>query len=346
MQNLIQKSLLYTLLLVFTISCENEVDVSADWEEIAVVYGALNPTDDTNYLRINRAFLDENESALRYIDNPDSLYFESLEVYLDEFRNNSYTKTISASLVNGEDFGLSKDSGFFYSESNPLYQITDKIQASTFINDYTYSLTVRNPLTGYTCSGLTLSNGKPEVTNPVSENSPRTVFPRATDDHNIYVSFKEGKHVRAYTIEMIIRVEEFKTSDPSSSTVIPIKWNLVNGGRTRRLSGFEEAIYLVPSSSFFATISSALTADTSLSRRLVDYDINFYGISEDFSTYLSVTSPSIGIIQKKPEFTNLTNGLGIFTSRHITRFDNQKFDAQTTVEMQLSEFTDYLNFVN
>lgn len=345
MQRGIWKYLLYTLLVAFTVSCENEIDVAADWKEVAIVYGALNPSDEKNYIRINRAYLDERQSAFRFINDPDSLYFDSLIVTLDEIRNGRLNKTIEAKLVDGNDLGIPKDSGLFYFDTNPLYEISEKIEPSTFINDYEYRLTITNPKTGYVCTGRTMSNGKADVSNPVSENSPKKIFPRATEDHNIYVLFQEGKYVRAYTIEMITRVEEFKKDNPSDSRIREVKWNMVNLGKTRSLTNFLESEYLIPSASFFSNLAVQLGVDSSVNRRLVNYDINFYGVSDDFNTYVDVSKPSIGIIQKKPEFTNIENGLGLFASRHITRFQNREFDSTTTVEIQLSEFSSELNFV-
>lgn len=350
MQQHIWKYLFYTLLLPVLYSCENEIDVTADWEEVAVIYGALNPTSDTNYIRINRAYLDENQSALRFINNPDSLYFDSLDILINEYRtvsggNKEFTRSISTTLVDGNEFNLPKDSGFFYSETNPLYQITDEIFPSTFITDYEYELVVTNPKTGYTCLASTISAGGPEVRNPVREGTAITVTPMATEDNIIFIEFQEGKHVRAYSVRMDIRIEEFETENPSNSEIKTVQWTMLTSGRTKNLRGFSQTTYLVSSSDFFATISSQLKVDEKISRRLLDYDLHFYGITDDFDTYLSVSRPSIGIVQKKPEFTNIENGLGLFSSRHIESFRNKQFVPGTTVELNMSKFTSDLNFV-
>jgi hypothetical protein len=48
----------------------------------------------------------------------------------------------------------------------------------------------------------------------------------------------------------------------------------------------------------------------------------FYGGAEDLYTYQEVNRPSIGIVQKKPEYTNISDGLGLFSSSHINSWNH------------------------
>ena len=345
MQNTISVYLLTAAFLLPFSSCDNKLNVAADWEEVAVIYSALNPTDDTNYARIQRAFLDESQSAFKFLNDPDSLYFDTLEVYIEEYSNGNFSKKIDLRLIDGNDVGIEKDTGVFYSDTNPLYFTDEEIRPSTFTTDISYYITVTNPKTGYTCRSSTESVGQAEVYNPINNTSSRTIQPKSNDDNRVYVNFKEGKYVRAYTLDMTIRVEETDTSGAQKKEIKTVNWRMVNLGKTQRIQGFEDKIYLVPSVNFFSALSSQLEANPNIERRLVDYDLTFYGVSDDFNTYLSVSRPSIGIVQKKPEFTNVENGLGLFTSRYITRFENRIFDPSTVTEIQLSETTSNLNFV-
>jgi hypothetical protein len=85
--------------------------------------------------------------------------------------------------------------------------------------------------------------------------------------------------------------------------------------------------------------------DINIERKLVDFDLTFYGISDDFNTYLSVNKPSIGIVQKKPEFTNIENGIGLFASRNIASFENLSFHPSTIGLIQTNEKTKDLGFI-
>jgi len=70
------------ILSVVFYSCKTDFNVVADWQDISIVYGLLDPTDTAQYIKINKAFLDKNTSALIIAQNPDSLYYQNLDVEL------------------------------------------------------------------------------------------------------------------------------------------------------------------------------------------------------------------------------------------------------------------------
>ncbi|MFT4599172.1 MAG: hypothetical protein ACJAR8_001772 [Bacteroidia bacterium] len=344
MQKPIWNNILLTLIFFTFCGCENELKVAADWEEVAVVYAALNPTQSKNYVRVQRAYLDEKRGALNFSNVQDSLYFEELDVTILEYRNETLTNTFILRKVDGDTLGMPKDTGVFYSDQNILYELDNPVMPSSYLVNYTYVITVRNPVTGYSTTASTPSVGSPEVTEPINDNFSLINF-NGTNDQTTLTRFQEGKWARAYSVEMVIYVEETQKDNPANKEMKEIIWRMVNLGRTRGLQSQEKATYLVPSINFFTSLQAGLQEDNSVERRLINYDINFYGISDDFNTYLSVNEPSIGIIQKKPEYTNFDNGLGIFASRHIKSFEGYIFPGSTLRHIQESRFTEKLGFL-
>ena len=75
--------------------CDNSLNVTADWKEIPVIYGLLNPSASENYIRINRAYLNQEGDAISYGSVADSIYFEDLTVSLVETRNGVEGNTIN-----------------------------------------------------------------------------------------------------------------------------------------------------------------------------------------------------------------------------------------------------------
>jgi len=59
--------------------------------------------------------------------------------------------------------------------------------------------------------------------------------------------------------------------------------------------------------------------------------------SEDLETYINVNKPITGIVQERPQFTNINNGIGLFSSR----FTKIRFDYDLT-----SSTLDYLKSVD
>ncbi len=337
----------YFVLLLLSSSfyaCENELDVTADWKEIAVIYGALNPTDNIQYVRIQRAYMDESRGALLFSQESDSLYFDSLVVTLDEFENGVYNRTLSLEKVVGNEIGILKDSGIFAHNKFYLYQLKDKIWASSYFKDYTYSLNVLNPYTGYQANAITIVAGQAEVTSPINPFTDQLLI-STQDKHTIICKYQEGKHVKSYDMVMDLHIEEINRADTSIRREFTIPWKMFNSIETRSTDGFEDAVYLVSSASFFNLLSASLEPDPKVFRRLVNYDLYLYGIAEEFYTYVNVNQPSIGIIQKKPEYTNVNNGNGIFSSRYINKFKGRNFHPSTRRELNLSDATSDLGFV-
>ena len=49
-------------------ACSTDVDLYANYKDIPVIYGLLNTSEDTNYVRINRAFSGSNESHINALN--------------------------------------------------------------------------------------------------------------------------------------------------------------------------------------------------------------------------------------------------------------------------------------
>ena len=71
---------------IFLWSCETEFEVNAPWKDATIVYGLLEANKDTQYVKVYRAFLGE-EDALIMASDPDSIYYSSENV---EMRINEY----------------------------------------------------------------------------------------------------------------------------------------------------------------------------------------------------------------------------------------------------------------
>ena len=52
-----KKILLALCTLVALFSCDNEVDINAEYQDLSIIYGMLNPKLDSNYVRVQRGYL-------------------------------------------------------------------------------------------------------------------------------------------------------------------------------------------------------------------------------------------------------------------------------------------------
>ncbi|MEL6943471.1 MAG: hypothetical protein AAFO82_12445, partial [Bacteroidota bacterium] len=61
-------------------ACSNELELTAPWKNIPVIYGVLNEADRVQYIRVEKAFLDESTNALDLAKNVDSVYYSDISV--------------------------------------------------------------------------------------------------------------------------------------------------------------------------------------------------------------------------------------------------------------------------
>ena len=78
---------------IFSITgCSDDFEVTAPYRQITIVNGVLDPADTAHYIRIQKAYLDENKSAIVMAQEPDSSFYDSLNVSIIEY--NADRKTI------------------------------------------------------------------------------------------------------------------------------------------------------------------------------------------------------------------------------------------------------------
>ena len=98
--------------------CSNDVDINASYKDIVIVYGLLDPADDTTYLKINKAFLgDENALIMAQIEDS-SEFVEKLVVNVWAEDNIDMVYTFDTITIDD------KDPGIFYNPYQVLYYST------------------------------------------------------------------------------------------------------------------------------------------------------------------------------------------------------------------------------
>ena len=64
---------------------------------------------------------------------------------------------------------------------------------------------------------------------------------------------------------------------------------------------------------FFQFLSNNL--DNTTSKRFLNLDLIMTIGTDDLQTYINVNKPFSGIVQERPVFSNIENGVGLFSSR-------------------------------
>jgi hypothetical protein len=65
---------------------------------------------------------------------------------------------------------------------------------------------------------------------------------------------------------------------------------------------------------FFDFLSSNLSNNTA--KQFLNLDLVMTVGTDDLKTYINVNKPFSGIVQERPAFSNIDNGIGLFSSRY------------------------------
>ena len=123
------KKVFFALIIGFSFaSCNNDIDLFAEWENIPVVYGLIEADGNDQYIRIERVFQGEGGNAFDAANNVDSIYYnDDTYVTLTNNTTGQFTELekTEVSATNGWD----REDGLFLRDPNFLYKL-DKDELS------------------------------------------------------------------------------------------------------------------------------------------------------------------------------------------------------------------------
>ena len=346
------KKLIYFTILTIIItvsSCKTDVELNAPWKETPVVYGLLEPLKDTQFIKINKCFLGSKDAYVM-AKNPDSLnYPYKLNVRVEKWNNGTLTKTYNnldtITLPNMND-------GIFAENKNLAYFFKTPKTSDPIDYNATYKLIIENPHTKLVASSSTLIIQPFTVNDPfilrtngyASQTLYKADFGYAKVNFNFYVP-QNGK-----LFEIYARLNYIEYHPGVGDSVQKYLDLLV--GRFVETNGVGSTVStMLDMESFYTSICSGIPKDASINRKLgkrgnlLD-QINYRIIcaAENLSTYIDVKKPSSSIVQDKPDPTNITNGLGIFSSRYVMEINDLYLDAGSVKYLQENEASKDLNF--
>lgn len=342
----VKKSFIYSLFVttIFLSACSTDLDVVGDYKETMVVYGLLDQSQDTQYVKINKAFLGEG-NALLYAQIKDSVQFaNSLNVVL---------KRIKSGVQQGADIPLSpnntisKNSGVFYGpdQENAIYSTN-----ATLYGDSEYRLVIKNNETGNTVSAQTSLISDFAFTAPFSGSTAFNFVNVSNPDQPFTVEWNSAKNGKLY--QLTVRLNYTDYLDTNSDNIIDdsiaqtVDW--VHGTqKSERLDGTQKMTNVFVGKDFLKYIGSQLAPYPNLHKRVAgNVELKVLVAGDDMNTFIEVNAPSTGIIQQKPEFTNITNGLGIFSSRYNKAPFARPLFHITKDTLACGQYTKDLLFVN
>jgi len=338
------------LLLVLTalfISCENEVDLTTDFEEKTVVYGLLDQSKDTQFVKISRTFLEPNTNAIQLAKDPNNLVYENLTVNLKE--------SGSKNVIPLQKIQKRKDGGLFSTDKNELYFTNKRLK-----NNTNYELEVIKDdgsiTKGSTRTIFDLKVNKPDIDTSFKLSRLNTSVSFIRDNNQVQdqnFEFRLNRSIREIEVRFefiygeVIRKNNTQKDTIEQRVFIPI-------GRLQNPNPFDPSKpnrtdimkLTVNGSRFLAAIEAQVPPSTNPSNKVINdwnVEIEVLAADEDYAFYRDLNGPIDGLAQVRPEFTNITNGIGLFSSRYTLK-GRTEISART-VEYLVSVYKDNRNFV-
>lgn len=304
-------------------SCSTDVDLYADYKDITVVYGLLDSKKDTNYIKINKAFLGPgNAFEIALIDDSCN-YPNKLDAKLIEYKGssmgNNYQQTRVLPLDTITIFN--KDLGIFYAPEQLVYYTTAKLNNNTETNKYRYELQIDR--------GDTLITAQTEM---VGGSSFLTSLSQLDFTSN-YGKIKWQPCPNASIYELIIKFYFTEIGPTNDSVQRCMTWSLGTFPASSLVEESNNLSVQYKASLFFPNLASFLGNDTTKNvDRLVlepSLVLSIAAGGDELYNFISVNGPSSSIVQNIPEYTNVNGGFGVFSSRTLlekrVKLNNRSF---------------------
>ena len=312
------------------VACDNDLEVTAPWKDIPVVYGFLSPTDTAHYIRIEKAFLDPNTSAEEIARIPDSLYYKNLDAAIVDVARDM---RFQLEEVDGALEGYIRDEGIFAENPNILY----KVDASDLdlTAERRYRLEINRAESLPTVTAEIEQVKRAVIKRPVPNTELR--FPYEQD---FKVLWEFADNAFFYDVSLLIRFDEGMTGVPGSYEPVVLEWAL---GRNITANDVE-----VLGITFYEYLAAELEADPSISRIFNSVDCLVRSGGEELYTFRTIQLANSGITGAGgdiPQYTNLSEGFGLLTSSNLDRINELGLHPETMDSLRNGVITKDLNFL-
>ena len=317
----------FVLLATLFSSCDNDLEIVAPGEEVIVVYSLLNTSDSIQYLKINKGFASQTEAPLQLAQEPDKLFFDSLNIELIDL-----DRSVSG-IIRKQNFA--KDPGDFTQAVNYIYTTDLDMTAN-----HRYKLRITNPNTKKVAeSELTLLGPpKPNIPNPTNIDiygiEPGKLFT---------VNLEADPLAHIYEVRINLIYEEMNSST-GSSTLDTATWIFARG----KFNDLGRILIRTEGQEFYDIMAGLIEQKgPEVTRRGKFLQFEYWTADREMSTYLDVYgSSSIGVVQKKTDYTNINGGFGLFAGRNHFLITGTKLDTRIQTQLKTNPVMAPLRFVD
>ena len=299
-----KKSLLFaavSAVLLFT-TCKTDIDLLDDWKETTIVYGLLDQSQPKQYIRIQKAYLGEG-NALTMAQVYDSInYINQLDVKIEQWNGSVLVNTFN---LQPDTIG-NKETGVFAAPNMVLYSTSAVINNTS----HTYKLVVNNTATGNTVTSETQLIGNFSISSPPGS---AVNITKINPTYKITIAWNGAVYGRIYQPAMRFYYDEVDVNNVTTTRMLEWPLGTVKSAHT---DGSDDLEVSFDPNDFYRFLKNNMPTASNIQFRDADHvDFVVYAGGDDLSTYMDVNAPSTSVVQERPIFTNIENGVGLFSSR-------------------------------
>ena len=334
------KSLFRFIIIVVLFSmaaCSEKFNIAAPYKNITVIYAFLDKADTAHYIRVQKAFLDQNKSALTMAQNADSSFYKNINVRINRISLNDTTHvfdTIHLNRVNLNLEGYPKQSGVFFDSTNYAYKFTNSLDPN-----FLYRIIVTNLTTGQVDSS----------TSPIIDDiTPAAYNVDVIDDQQLNLQGMEFSSTLPFSTFQInvsytgpdnYYFQQEKCPAALADVIVRFNWvdsNIANGTETARyydldignqpFTGISQnngvsVAYNIKDLQLYNALATGMGTAPAFTVRLLDrVEIFGYVSTLDYYNYQQASlTQGLGITgnEIEPVYTNVKgpDALGLFTAR-------------------------------
>ena len=315
-------------------SCSTDVDINAPYKPITVVYGLLDPVADTQWVKINKTFIGEgNNLEYAMIRDSSEYNFADFTATVSELDGSNVVNTFTLDSLTIHDKDVN---GIFYAPYQTVYYFETPSGLNT---DHQYLLNVDFSTKEDVSSSTELVKiNDIFMVNPI-QNSGQNLFLAQKTGENSFVfktaniRFIPVESAPFYEITLRLWYNEKLYADIEHNVFVSEEMKFldyyIGSYNLSNINSVGQISASIAGESYFSFVGSNIEANPFVEREIGYYDqslsqpatrcfdliINAGG--QELNTFTQVNAPVTGIIQERPFYTNVTNGLGLFSSRSV-----------------------------
>lgn len=282
-------------------ACDNTLDINAPYRETPVVYAVIDLGQDSQIFRIQKTYQnDVNKTAAEIAQYADSLYMKNITVRVVNDNNPNLYREFKR-------VAPRKEAGFF---SNADSSYWGQLTTNFFVPNQRYTLRIKSNESGKEYIATTSACGLAEINQQPLVDLDSTIAPTF-----LYKVNKLGDNIYSFDCYVSLKYWE-KSNSTSDTTIKEIKYYLRNN---TLFSTTDNRVQVgISRKAYIGFLLNQISSNPNVTRGVKSFEYVVVGSNVDYNDMLEVNKPSGSIVPKVSDYSNITNGIGLFASRTTT----------------------------